>query len=220
MITDAATQDTAESQNSINGLRVFQMPVGFTKPEIVKSLDVSNSVKIPLSIAELPNQHSEFSKVSERIDIPVTDILVNVPKSANVSPSSHAKAFKSKEHNDVARQFTTKDTDAIAENVTPLPQTASTTTTEALITPIALIDTSDSPRPTNGIVEPIDGLQPPHLDYKTYDDSTTEGPPIYYQWKWAVPAFVLEPPKLNEPGESEVYWEPLRVVNLLFSFQM
>jgi hypothetical protein len=25
-------------------------------------------------------------------------------------------------------------------------------------------------------------------------DASTQGPPIYYEWKWSVPAFILEPP--------------------------
>ncbi|CAK1585747.1 unnamed protein product [Parnassius mnemosyne] len=37
-------------------------------------------------------------------------------------------------------------------------------------------------------------LLPPKLEYSPVP-STTMGPPIYYEWKWAVPAFDLEPPK-------------------------
>lgn len=39
-------------------------------------------------------------------------------------------------------------------------------------------------------------LLPPKRDQSALP-STTMGPPIYYEWKWAVPAFDLEPPKLN-----------------------
>ncbi|XP_028168063.1 uncharacterized protein LOC114358330 isoform X1 [Ostrinia furnacalis] len=37
-------------------------------------------------------------------------------------------------------------------------------------------------------------LLPPKLDFSE-QPSTTMGPPVYYEWKWAVPAFDLEPPK-------------------------
>lgn len=53
--------------------------------------------------------------------------------------------------------------------------------------------TSDS-----NIQTPERNLLPPKTDdevIKTQLPSTTMGPPIYYEWKWAVPAFGLEPPK-------------------------
>ncbi|GAB0092297.1 uncharacterized protein DMENIID0001_072870 [Sergentomyia squamirostris] len=50
-------------------------------------------------------------------------------------------------------------------------------------------------RPTPAIPQPARDLLPPRSDVRKHDDATTEGPPIYYEWKWAVPAFVLEPPK-------------------------
>ncbi|KAL0880464.1 hypothetical protein ABMA27_002877 [Loxostege sticticalis] len=37
-------------------------------------------------------------------------------------------------------------------------------------------------------------LLPPKRDFSE-QPSTTMGPPVYYEWKWAVPAFDLEPPK-------------------------
>lgn len=50
-------------------------------------------------------------------------------------------------------------------------------------------------RPNPSVPEPPRDLLPPRTDVRKHDDATTEGPPIYYEWKWAVPAFVLEPPK-------------------------
>ncbi|KAJ8716870.1 hypothetical protein PYW07_003497 [Mythimna separata] len=46
----------------------------------------------------------------------------------------------------------------------------------------------------NGIPEPERVLLPPKVDSAAIA-STTVGPPIYYEWKWAVPAFDLIPPK-------------------------
>ena len=210
------------------------MPTGFTKPEIVKSLDVTDNVQIPSAVFEIPNQQTEQSQVSStQRNFETTP---TVQRKIHVVPSAFAKAFepnphlfKNKEHNDVARQFTTKDVRAeealttakaieaptraaVTEQPPPptttfnLPSTTTTTTTTERPPPpppsVPLqITVADQGRPSSQLVipEPIDGLQPPHLHYKTYDDATTEGPPIYYQWKWAVPAFILEPPKLNEP---------------------
>ncbi|XP_047990170.1 sporozoite surface protein 2 [Leguminivora glycinivorella] len=50
---------------------------------------------------------------------------------------------------------------------------------------------------------PSKELQPPKRD-STDPPTSTIGPPIYYEWKWAVPAFGLEPPKLgNISNENE-----------------
>ncbi|XP_060801398.1 uncharacterized protein LOC106140826 isoform X2 [Amyelois transitella] len=45
-------------------------------------------------------------------------------------------------------------------------------------------------------------LVPPKDEYNQ-QPSTTVGPPIYYEWKWAVPAFDLEPPKRNNETATE-----------------
>ncbi|GBP50131.1 hypothetical protein EVAR_42812_1 [Eumeta japonica] len=44
------------------------------------------------------------------------------------------------------------------------------------------------------IKEPERVLLPPKINNSELP-STTMGPPVYYEWKWAVPAFDLEPPK-------------------------
>lgn len=45
--------------------------------------------------------------------------------------------------------------------------------------------------------EPSKQLLPPLTDFITHDVATTQGPPIYYEWK--VPSDGLEPPKLESP---------------------
>ncbi|XP_049531180.1 mucin-5AC [Anopheles darlingi] len=54
------------------------------------------------------------------------------------------------------------------------------------------------PRPFS-VPAPANDLLPPHKEYVFYDDATTQGPPIYYQWKWSVPSFGLDPPGLEAP---------------------
>lgn len=53
----------------------------------------------------------------------------------------------------------------------------------------------------NKIAEPERVLLPPKTEY-TLIPSTTMGPPIYYEWRWAVPAFGLEPPKESNDTTS------------------
>lgn len=55
---------------------------------------------------------------------------------------------------------------------------------------------------TDGFPTPFKDLLPPKLDYLDIA-STTMGPPIYYEWKWAAPAFDLEPPSpSNDNGDT------------------
>ncbi|XP_055609172.1 location of vulva defective 1 [Uranotaenia lowii] len=58
------------------------------------------------------------------------------------------------------------------------------------------------PRPFS-VPTPANDLLPPKKDYVYYDDSTTKGPPIYYQWKWSIPSFGLEPPLDAPPAPEE-----------------
>ncbi|KAH8311648.1 hypothetical protein KR044_007342 [Drosophila immigrans] len=44
---------------------------------------------------------------------------------------------------------------------------------------------------------PFNDLLPPYVEFVPHDIATTQGPPIYYEWK--VPANGLEPPKLDPP---------------------
>lgn len=57
---------------------------------------------------------------------------------------------------------------------------------------------------SSGVSEPDRELVPPKSEYSQLA-TTTEGPPIYYEWKWAVPAFDLELPKLgNETNTTSI----------------
>ncbi|KAM7362270.1 jiangshi isoform 2-T8 [Cochliomyia hominivorax] len=59
---------------------------------------------------------------------------------------------------------------------------------------------STSTKPDRGSIkheQPSKQLLPPLTDFITHDVATTQGPPIYYEWK--VPSDGLEPPKLESP---------------------
>lgn len=53
------------------------------------------------------------------------------------------------------------------------------------------------------IPQPERVLLPPKTQYSQLP-STTMGPPIYYEWRWAVPAFGLEPPKESNDTNSTI----------------
>lgn len=58
------------------------------------------------------------------------------------------------------------------------------------------VETNNENTDNSQIPVPDRHLLPPKSEYSKIP-STTMGPPIYYEWKWAVPAFGLEPPKEN-----------------------
>ncbi|XP_055382890.1 mucin-2 isoform X2 [Condylostylus longicornis] len=53
----------------------------------------------------------------------------------------------------------------------------------------------------NEVVTPSLDLVPPFPEYIQHDIATTQGPPIYYDWK--IPSNALEPPKLDPPIGTE-----------------
>ncbi|KAH8288723.1 hypothetical protein KR054_008683 [Drosophila jambulina] len=57
--------------------------------------------------------------------------------------------------------------------------------------------TSTKPPPAQPAQLPFNDLLPPFVDFVPHDIATTQGPPIYYEWK--VPSNGLEPPKLDPP---------------------
>jgi hypothetical protein len=55
-------------------------------------------------------------------------------------------------------------------------------------------------RNQKGVFTPVTNLLPPHEIVKLYDDATTKGPPIYYEWK--VPGHGLVPPKFDNETDT------------------
>lgn len=65
------------------------------------------------------------------------------------------------------------------------------------------INTESNTETSENSSEPSRELLPPKTE-NTPQVSTTMGPPIYYEWKWAVPAFDLEPPKFSNETQVNV----------------
>ncbi|KAL7726952.1 hypothetical protein ACLKA6_002718 [Drosophila palustris] len=79
---------------------------------------------------------------------------------------------------------------AVTENRTPTPAQSF-----RLATPTS---STVAPRVVGQRAElPFNDLLPPFVEFVPHDIATTQGPPIYYEWK--VPANGLEPPKLDPP---------------------
>lgn len=59
---------------------------------------------------------------------------------------------------------------------------------------------------SHGIQKPFTDLVPPYESFHYYDDATTQGPPIYFEWK--IPSSGLEPPKYesrsNDYSDNEI----------------
>ncbi|XP_036233270.2 probable serine/threonine-protein kinase nek3 [Bactrocera oleae] len=87
-------------------------------------------------------------------------------------------------------------TTSIPKNLESSPFDYSIPTTNRLNLPTPFRNSSD----TNGaqnIKTPAKELLPPHQEFVQHDIATTQGPPIYYEWK--MPSNGLEPPKLDPP---------------------
>lgn len=59
---------------------------------------------------------------------------------------------------------------------------------------------------SHGLQKPSTDLVPPYESFHYYDDATTQGPPIYFEWK--IPASGLEPPEFesrsNDFSDNEI----------------
>ncbi|XP_075975306.1 jiangshi [Anticarsia gemmatalis] len=75
------------------------------------------------------------------------------------------------------------------------------------------VNTKSKPASKGGVPEPERVLLPPKTDSSTSPSvTTTVGPPIYYEWRWAVPAFGLVPPKENNETNTNTNVQQTRSV--------
>ncbi|XP_011176423.2 mucin-2 isoform X1 [Zeugodacus cucurbitae] len=87
-------------------------------------------------------------------------------------------------------------TTSVTKGLESSPFDYSIPTTNRLHLPTPFINASDTAG-ANNIKPPAKELLPPHQEFAQHDIATTQGPPIYYEWK--VPSNGLEPPKLDPP---------------------
>lgn len=92
-------------------------------------------------------------------------------KNKNINNGSNRLQNDNKRNNEPSRFDTV--------NIKPAPTEASSANTDSRF---------------NQIPTPSRELLPPKTNF-SHESTSTNGPPIYYEWKWAAPAFELEPPK-------------------------
>lgn len=63
----------------------------------------------------------------------------------------------------------------------------------------------------NEISSPPIDLLPPFEKLRLYDDATTQGPPIYYEWK--MPSIALEPPEINNGVNKSLKYPTITITN-------
>ncbi|XP_054747055.1 mucin-5AC [Anastrepha obliqua] len=83
------------------------------------------------------------------------------------------------------------------QNLESSPFDYSIPTTNRLHLPTPVISTTNTSTASSDAKPPAKQLLPPYQEYVQHDIATTQGPPIYYEWK--VPSNGLEPPKMDPP---------------------
>lgn len=132
----------------------------------------------------LPESHKTAMTASE-----ILEINQQLPQGHDVSSEDTRTSRKNKNN---GNNFNTLESDQ--KRVTT--QTRFNTVNVKPINPTTPTPEVSAEPENQGIPQPDVNLLPPKTDYSE-PPSTTMGPPIYYEWKWAVPAFDLEPPKLS-----------------------
>ncbi|XP_036322421.1 uncharacterized protein PB18E9.04c isoform X2 [Rhagoletis pomonella] len=91
---------------------------------------------------------------------------------------------------------TTKTPTTATQKVESSPFDYSVPTTNRLNFPTTFINTTNTIA-SEDAKPPAKELLPPYQEFVQHDTATTQGPPIYYEWK--APSNGLEPPKLDPP---------------------
>ncbi|XP_067644626.1 uncharacterized protein js [Eurosta solidaginis] len=87
-------------------------------------------------------------------------------------------------------------TTIVTQNLESSPFDYSVPKTNQLLLPTSFTNTTNASSRSD-VKTPSKELLPPFQEYVQHDIATTQGPPIYYEWK--VPSNGLEPPKLDPP---------------------
>lgn len=190
----ASSQDSRRSENEDNtesDKKIKQPSLEYRPPLLLPKYNENYTFEIVNATAPSPT---------------LANIIINVPDSPkqihqNEIDFTNHRTDSRFDVNEVTKNLVTKDT-TIQERILNRPTT-----------PISAIDLNNQAIETNSISEtetnnlipvvtsnnvplPATGLLPPFDSFNSYDDSTTQGPPIYFEWK--IPASGLEPPKLEE----------------------
>ncbi|XP_059619324.1 uncharacterized protein LOC132263538 [Phlebotomus argentipes] len=210
----AATADDGKAE-----IIVLPSPTGFAVPSkpVPTAPPVKNaSVKKPSLLYEppflLPDYNRNVRPQTVQAAQTTTGLppLLNTPQIQSTGKPFTASGVKDPVNEKVSK---TRNVPRTEPPVSPTPRILSqnpfiaNSLLTAKPTTVGTQQLNNRPNPT--FPQPARDLLPPRIDHRQHDDATTEGPPIYYEWKWAVPAFVLEPPKpINDSTVSATKKEP------------
>lgn len=176
----------------------------YTK-EIEQNVNTASTNFIPSTTTKLPFVTRKATKVfSTRVTTqqPFTAPTSRTYTTTTIKPSTPSGFVERKNSNFFDGRILTQQAALTRQQPTqptqpPLP---STTTPQATVPLNSLLST---PKPfasilssTNNYPVPPTGLLPPFEAVPYYDDSTTQGPPIYSEWK--IPSSGLEPPFVDD----------------------
>lgn len=159
----------------------------------------------------LPNYNENYTAESANATLDITptlaNIIINVPDSSKFTQQNEVdfpnhRTDSRIDVNEVAKNLISAD--PIQARILTRPNSIESTINIGNQGTPVKISTTPGPESSdllpvvtsNDIPQPASGLLPPFDTFNSYDDSTTQGPPIYYEWK--IPASGLEPPKRDQ----------------------
>ncbi|KAH8395521.1 hypothetical protein KR222_000447, partial [Zaprionus bogoriensis] len=194
--TDAKNNSTKLVQFIKTPSKIYEPPFVYpiyNKDELLPATEtLRTSSAAPFSTASSAVRHTGVSAAASAVSQHATGATVT---STTARPASRPTTFAGQPFS-----FTTPAPAAVTtpsyrpvafnhvEDRTPTPAQSFRLATPTSTTP---------PRVQQKAELPFNDLLPPFVDFVPHDIATTQGPPIYYEWK--VPANGLEPPKLDPP---------------------
>lgn len=197
----ASSQDSRRSENDLNFenndkaqspkplLVEYQPP--FLHP--IYNRDYTNAPPPPP-----PTTNVDVRKTTKIFSTRVTTTAAPTTREPNVSQSRSSSAATTTIDNRIESRIMTKPNTPVAFTVAAHRSTVpldSIFSTPAPFAPI-LEELNNYPEPPNGLLPPFETFA------HTHDDSTTQGPPIYFEWK--IPASGLEPPHLDDKNSNAI----------------
>lgn len=188
--TTSTTARAPTSTASTTTTTTTQKPASFSDPRLSNRPPTTIQFNPPAATAGLFENRFAFQRpaVVSSVPVPSPDIL---PPFQNVADFDKIKTRF------VSQPVFTRQPISNEPSAGPIKSGIDKLTNE----PQIQVRNDNLPRPFS-VPTPANDLLPPKKEYVYYDDSTTKGPPIYYQWKWSIPSFGLEPP-LDVPLTDE-----------------
>lgn len=178
--------------------------ISYTSPSTSPSVQFISSTGAPITTSA---KISVAAKSTQGVIIPtskksaIKDYEYSKQNNRGATKFNHNVKDKTKSASEESRILTrpsSVNTDSFPEDSTAFPPNNNINPPAQSFVPIEGL--------SHGIQKPATDLIPPYESFHYYDDATTQGPPIYFEWK--IPASGLEPPKYesrsNEYSDNEI----------------